>query len=175
MVIFPAALLVIVLPSRFSSLPCRSVSSPYQAVAKARLLCPLQRCTPRQPLEMPRCLFGRLLDESQGETKKRETIDYHITRCKLIRHVSGAVLPENSIEMLARVTALFVACAVLASASDVVELTASNFKSQVLDSDKVWLVEFYGKCACVGRLCTNHACIFSWSWQSPPSSCEMSC
>lgn len=33
--------------------------------------------------------------------------------------------------------------ALYGSHTDVVELTASNFNSQVMDSDAVWLVEFY--------------------------------
>ena len=35
------------------------------------------------------------------------------------------------------------ASALYDSNDDVVELTASNFKKQVLDSDSVWIVEFY--------------------------------
>lgn len=31
------------------------------------------------------------------------------------------------------------------SGSPVFKLTASNFKSQVLDSDEPWLIEFYGR------------------------------
>ena len=46
-------------------------------------------------------------------------------------------------EMKAILLALaLVSCAV---ADDVVELTAANFKSRVLDSNEVWLVEFFGK------------------------------
>lgn len=33
--------------------------------------------------------------------------------------------------------------ALYGSHTDVVELTASNFNSKVMDSDSVWLVEFY--------------------------------
>ena len=45
--------------------------------------------------------------------------------------------------------ALFVAVACLASLGsaigpDVVELTPANFKSKVLDSDDLWIVEFFG-------------------------------
>ena len=46
--------------------------------------------------------------------------------------------------MLGRVVALVLAFTVAVFAADVVELTASNFKSQVLDSNEVWLVEFFG-------------------------------
>jgi protein disulfide-isomerase A6 len=38
---------------------------------------------------------------------------------------------------------LFIGASALYSNDDVVELTASNFKKQVLDSDSVWIVEFY--------------------------------
>ena len=37
------------------------------------------------------------------------------------------------------------ALAALACASDVVDLNPSNFKNKVLDSDEVWLVEFFGE------------------------------
>lgn len=33
--------------------------------------------------------------------------------------------------------------ALYSNTDDVVELTASNFRSKVLDSDELWLVEFY--------------------------------
>lgn len=33
--------------------------------------------------------------------------------------------------------------ALYSSSDDVVELTASNFRSKVLDSDELWVVEFY--------------------------------
>ncbi len=42
--------------------------------------------------------------------------------------------------------AVFIALAASAG-SDVIELTSSNFKSSVLNSDDIWLVEFYGKFA----------------------------
>jgi len=38
---------------------------------------------------------------------------------------------------------LIVSSSALYSNDDVIELTASNFKKQVLDSDSVWIVEFY--------------------------------
>ena len=45
-----------------------------------------------------------------------------------------------------KVTQLLVLCFVaVAFADDVVELTAGNFKSNVLDSSEIWLVEFFGK------------------------------
>lgn len=42
------------------------------------------------------------------------------------------------------VSTLFVVTrALYGPSSDVIELTANNFKNKVLDSDAIWLVEFY--------------------------------
>ena len=38
---------------------------------------------------------------------------------------------------------LSVVSALYSSGDDVVELTAGNFNSKVLDGDEVWMVEFY--------------------------------
>lgn len=46
--------------------------------------------------------------------------------------------------MASSIVCVLSALLLVAATSDVVELTASNFKSRVLDSNEVWLVEFFG-------------------------------
>ena len=51
-----------------------------------------------------------------------------------------------SLNMRTGIAAVYIlALAALACASDVVDLNPSNFKNKVLDSDEVWLVEFFGE------------------------------
>jgi len=48
-----------------------------------------------------------------------------------------------SLRVILLLSILSISCASYSSDDDVVELTASNFRSKVVDSNELWLVEFY--------------------------------